>query len=234
MGQSPSQLSQQSQSQSQSQPQIPQIPEELNQFFTKLANRQEKPECGVDCLKTKWINSKKLYKDLPEEIQENEKKYYVADKGEAYYKNSVQKKKYVDHIDSFKKNENKKFKDARDVNDSLLANYTTSTLAKSRVDQLYEELFKQNKELTKKIDNYKKKVFTDERKVYYENQSITKLEFYKKILLCVYYLVLVSYILFGPFFRKRGYANYKIWIIMVLYGIFPYLLTYIINYAFNI
>ena len=80
------------------------------------------------------------------------------------------------------------------------------------------------------IDNYYKKVSTDERKVYYQDEQIENAEYYQKFIMIMYYVLIVIYILFGPFIWQQAYKSIFMWILIILYIIFPFLLNYIIQF----
>ena len=198
---------------------------------------EERLRCDSECqrkkdvaaLKKKWLNSKDQYEKLPNEISVAEKKYYTLDKGEKFYRDKILKKKYDDHIHKYENTEQEKFRDVKIVNDSLLKNYASETIAESRIDQLYEDVSQKNKTLKKDIDIYYKKTFTDERKVYYEDEEINNLKYYRTIIKIIYFSLLVLYIIFGSFFTKDDYKNWKVWLLIVLYIALPFVLKYLIN-----
>ena len=72
-----------------------------NEINKVLKIAEENLQCDRECerekklslYKKKWLDSKDLFLNLPNTILKNEKKYYVLDKGEAYYRNNIQKKK---------------------------------------------------------------------------------------------------------------------------------------------
>jgi hypothetical protein len=206
----------------------------LNQLM-RLA--EERLRCDTECqrkkdiaaLKEKWLTSKSEYNKLPDEIVENEKNYYTLDKGEKYYKNNILKTRYDDHIKKYKNAERAKLTDVKSVLDALTANYKSDTVAESRIDQLYEDVSKKNQALKLDVDNYYKKTFTDERKVFYEDQEIDNLKYYRTIITIAYYVLIVFYIVFGSFFAKGDYKKWKSWLLIVVYIAIPYLLKNIIN-----
>ena len=207
----------------------PEIPNIYKQQVATMVKEKNKPVCDADCLKTKWMNSKNKYKTLPNQIDKDEKNYYVEYKGETYYRDNILKKRYTEQSNNYRNSEQKKFEDVKTVNDIVLKDYETTYNTQSRITELYNTLQKQQDDLKNRIDNYSKQVSTDSRRIYYENQGITTLKFYRKILLWIYYPLLILYILFGSFIKNKEYTNYKIWIAIIIYIIFPYLLKYIVN-----
>jgi len=212
----------------------PTIPTEYSKMVSDMIQEHNKPTCDVECLKNKWLNSKQEYESLPEIINNNEKNYYVEFKGETYYRDTILKNKYTEHINNYNKKELDKFNNIKKVTDTILQDYTVSFNTHSRLTEIRSSLLKQNNDLKNKIDNLVKKVSTDERKVYYENQNVTDQNLYQKIIIWIYYSLLVLYILFGSFFKNYNYRNYKIWLVIILYIAIPYLLSYIINLFYSL
>lgn len=212
---------------------------ELNRLLKVV---EERVRCDTDCqrkrdiaaLKKKWQKSEQQYKDLPEQIELNEKKYYTLDRGEEYYRSNILKKKYEEHIRKWENDQQGKFNDVKKLMTTLLNNYKAETIAESRINQLYHDVLEKNKALKRDINNYYKKTFTNERKVYYENMEIDNMEWYRNIIKVVYYALLGFYVLFGSFITNDHYKNWKVWLLIVLYIGFPFVLRYLIDLVLDI
>jgi len=74
------------------------------------------------------------------------------------------------------------------------------------------------------IDSYKKTIKIDARKIFYEEQATDTVKTVEQILFVVYYGLILIYFMFGSFFSKAYYKNWKFWLILSLYIVFPYLL----------
>lgn len=198
---------------------------------------EERIRCDSECqrkkdiaaLKKKWKNSKEQYNDLPEQIDRYEKKFYVLDKGEEYYRNNILRQRFDEHIKKWNNDQQAKFNEVKSLMRTLLDNYTSETLSKSRLNQLYQDVSDKNKALRRDINDYYKNAFTNQRKIYYENEEIDSLEYYRTIIKVLYYTVLGIYVLFGSFFKNSDYKNWKVWVGIALYIGFPFILRYLIN-----
>ena len=163
--------------------------------------------------KKTWDKSKKLYESLPNIIAENEKKYYLLEKGPSYYKDTIEKKKYTDLIMNFRKMQMDKLENFKDETNAILNNYKSALIYKKRLNELQREKERQNTLLTEGITDAEKKVSTDVRKIYYEDQQTRNLRYYRKIIYIFYYvippLLFIVYLIYGPFFNNKEYRNLK-------------------------
>jgi len=185
-------------------------------------------------LKSKWKADKERYINLPEQINEAERAYYVEAKSDDYYNNNILRVRYNNIFQRFKDNKTKQLDNvARNVNKNI-EHYTANKLAEKRIKELYNDSLKKNKALKLDIDNYYRKVFTDERKVYYEDEQLENLEYYHTLIMIIYFALIVLYILFGPFFKQQKYKSILTWFFIALYVAFPFLLNYLITIYGNI
>ena len=201
------------------------ITQSINAQF--MCDDECKRQRELALLKSKWNADKKLYKELPKTIKNDEKTYYLESENMEFYNNKILKVRYNNEFKKFKNNKIKQLDSVKENNDLRLDDYKTKTLAKKRMHELYKKILKKNKELKRDIDNFYKKVLTEERKVYYENEIVENLDKYHKYILIIYFAILVLYLIFGPFFEKQNYKNILTWIVMIIYVIFPFLLNFI-------
>lgn len=213
-----------------------------NQLNQLLATVEEQIRCDSDCqrkrdivaLKEKWKKSEQEYEKLPPQIEKNEKNYYTLANGEEYYRTNVLRKRYEEHIKKWEQDQQKKFNEVKTIMRTMLDNYTSETIAKSRLLQLHDDLLNKNKALKRDINDYYKKTFTSERRVYYENIEIDNVEWYRTIIKVFYYALLAVYVLFGSFIENKDYKKWKVWIGIVLYIGFPFVLRYLIDLALDV
>ena len=183
-------------------------------------------------LKKKWLDSKKLSTNLPDEITKNEKAYYDLAMGKAYYKDNVERPIYINKFNQFDKLEKDKLTGVKTVLSTLLDSYKGESIALIRMTQLYDDLLKKNKALKNDVQDYYKKTMTAERKVYYEDNEIDNLHYYNTLLKVIYYVVLVLYI-FAKFFSNEHHKNIWVWLYIIFYIILPWILKYIVGYFYE-
>lgn len=204
-----------------------------NEINKVLKIAEENLQCDRECQREKklteykknWIDSKDLFLHLPNTILKNEKKYYVLDKGEFYYRNNVQKKKYTDQINSYKDTQLERLAKFKDDTDTLLGNYKSVVLYKSRINELYTDRKNINKQLKTEVVTSKKQITTDARRIYYKDQNIDNLSYYKNVLYIMYYIIppllFIIYLATSTFISNQEYKDFKnviiILIILALY-----------------
>jgi len=120
----------------------------------------------------------------------------------------------------------------KEIIDYYIESYRSLEMSEDQPTQSKTDLLSKKRALKNDIDDFYKKTYTDERKIYYEDNAITKLKFYKMLILIVYYSILGIYIIFGGFFSNKKYKNIFVLLIIALYILFPFLLSYI-EYIFN-
>jgi hypothetical protein len=115
-----------------------------------------------------------------------------------------------------------------------LRQYQAQVPLLERTRELLQTRQKENADLTKKVDLYKKILHTNERKVVYENKDATGMYTYRRAMLFLYYAAIVCYIIFGNFIPDRLYAKPSVWLIIVLVSIIPIILNMVIRWIFII
>ena len=104
----------------------------------------------------------------------------------------------------------------------------------NRIKELSDTRRSENKSLKNKLDNNKKVINTNKRKVVYESRELEWIQTYKYILLVVFYGLLVLYLIFGNFFSSNLYKNRPILITLILLSSIPILNIYIIRLIYFI
>jgi hypothetical protein len=115
-----------------------------------------------------------------------------------------------------------------------LRQYKAQVPLLKRTQELRQTRQKENANLIKKIDLYKKILQTNERKVVYENKDTSGIYMYRRAMLFLYYVAVVCYIIFGNFIPDRLYAKPSVWLIIVLVSIIPIILNMVIRWIFII
>jgi hypothetical protein len=178
--------------------------------------------------KGRWEENKLMYDIINQKIEEEKD----ANKLKSDENKDSIKTQYNDIFQKFKEFKINQLNIVKEEIDIDLENYISNKLAEKGTEELYNDSIKKDSALTVDIDNYYKKISTNERKVYYQDEQIENAEWYQKLILIMYYALIVIYILFGPFIWKQGYKRISIWILMILYIILPFVLNYLIRFIF--
>lgn len=204
----------------------------LMKFIEKnlACDKECKREREIERLRKNWKESEQKLKNLPDVVENNEKKFFVFKNGEDFYRNNILIKRYEEHIREWKKDQLSKLAEMQNKIDPLLQSFSTLKLAKSRLDQLYKQLVARNKKLKLDVDNFYKDTFTSQRRVYYQIEDNDNLEFYRFLIKIVYFGIILGYILFGGFFREKHFKNWRIVLLLLIYLGLPFIINYILFY----
>lgn len=211
----------------------------INKINDMMKEIERKLTCDTDCerekniqdLKKRWKKSEEELKILPENVLANEKKFYVAKNGENYYRNNVMRERYIKYIEQWRQDQLNKFEEINEFMEMTLDYYTSQTISKSRINQLLKEVQDKNKVLKKDIDDYYKNTFTAERRVWYQGEENDNLLYWRFYIKIFYFGVILAYVIMGPFIHNQGYKNWKLWLLIILYIVFPFILHYIISFC---
>ena len=104
----------------------------------------------------------------------------------------------------------------------------------NRIKELSETRKSENKSLKNKLDDNKKVINTNKRKVIYEYRELDWVQTYKYILLVVFYGLLILYLIFGNFFSSKLYKKRPLLITLILLSSIPILNIYTIRLVYFI
>jgi hypothetical protein len=113
----------------------------------------------------------------------------------------------------------------------LISDYETLIIYYNKLLVLYNKIKNEKYEYDEKIDDYNKIVNTSDRKTFYEDENINKMDNRKYILLIIYWL-LFSYLSYKLLYLNKQYKDIKIWIELILLFILPLYGLYYIKLVF--
>lgn len=202
-----------------------------NKLNAILAQTKDKLLCNPDCqkqrqgnaYKQKWDLAKKNYKAAPEEIKQAEKNYYIFDKGYGAYKDMLYDR-YTKSAAEFKAASNKKHAIVETEIQELLANYTAGTTYLKRMNEFLKIKLQEKEDLQHDIDAYIGYTETSGRKVIYENRERDSLTTYRQVITYLFLLIVLLFLVFGPFLPNKLYKQWRVWLILALFLLLPYFL----------
>jgi len=206
-----------------------------------LSQLNEKLSCDSDCqkkrttdeLKRKWTTLEKNAKNSTNNIEEAKKNYFLYVGGESGYKKQ-KKSEYVQLTADYENKENEEHNKLTGYIDDNLNTYISNNELNTRLTELLNLKKNENKELENKIDEYSKIAFTSERKVIYEGHDMKRIMIYNKICVFLYYAFFVLYLVIGNFFTDKLYTSLMVWLIVLIYLIFPFALHWFVKKIFDI
>lgn len=213
---------------------------DVNKFNDFLDNANKVLSCDSACqeqkkknlLKKKYLEAKTNLITAPNQVETSYKNYLTYSKGDSAY-NEYQEKQLQEKaeivITTFKSNFNDGIESAKasyDTYSGLLLNF-------SHIVELYTKLVKENKLLTLEVKNKTSDVLTNDRKTYYEDQSIDNLGFYHKILM-FFYIIFVIVFAVSIFVFPSTSTKGTLIAILVFFLIYPFICVRIFKFLYHI
>jgi len=213
---------------------------DVNKFNDFLNNANKVLACDSNCqelkkkndLKKKYLEAKTNLLTAPNQVETSYKNYLTYSKGDnaynEYRENELQQKAEI-VITTFKTN----FNDGIEKATSSYDTYSGLLLNFAHIVELYTKLVKENGILTLAVKNKTSDVLTNDRKTYYEDQSIDNLGFYHTIILIIYAIFLIGFavsIFLFPSTSSRG----SLLAILVFFIIYPFICVRIFTFLYYI
>lgn len=213
---------------------------DVNKFNDFLDNANKVLSCDSACqeqkkknlLKKKYLEAKTNLITAPNQVETSYKNYLTYSKGDSAY-NEYQEKQLQEKaeivITTFKSNFNDGIESAKasyDTYSGLLLNF-------AHIVELYTKLVKENKLLTLEVKNKTSDVLTNDRKTYYEDQSIDNLVFYHKILM-FFYIIFVIVFAVSIFVFPSTSTKGTLIAILVFFLIYPFICVRIFKFLYHI
>ena len=204
--------------------------DKINQL---IATANKSMECGSACQELKERkNLDKIYQkaqnnvqNAPEELEIAEKNYYQFTLGEGGYKNMLRERYKKNAIEMQKKLTSKHDDNMTELN-NLFKEVEDQSIYSARMSDLMQKYLIENKTLKNKTDLYLKQTHTSDRKTYYENEQLTTLQKWDKIMFIIYWILFTACALILLVVKKQ-YKNKKIIGILTLFIIFPFTVVFL-------
>ena len=213
---------------------------DVNKFNDFLDNANNVLACDSNCqeekkkdeLKKKYLEAKTNLLTAPNQVETSYKNYLTYFKGDAayneYLENELQNKAKT-IILTFKSN----FKDEIEKANESYDTYTGLLLNFANIVELYKKLVKENGSLTLAVKNMSSDLLTNDRKTFYEDQSIDNLAFYHTIILIIYIIFLIGFavsIFVFPSTSSKG----SLIAILLFFIIYPFICIKIFKFLYHI
>jgi hypothetical protein len=173
-------------------------------------------------LKQAYENAKSNYSTAPHELELAKKNYYTLLNGNASYIQS-QKLDYNSKAEKITKTMQEEFHKNYKEAIILLQTYSSSYINISNVMELLENYIKENINLKITIRTLTSDIVTNDRKTYYEDQSIDRLKKYYRWIKYIYIFLLII-IIISLFFIPSTITTSKKILITVLIILYPFII----------
>ena len=211
--------------------------DQINDF---LNHASQAIQCGPKCqkmktsleLEQKLEQSKMNLLTAPEQVQEAAKNFYIYVDGDNGYNHYIQKQ-LEEKVGMISGILQKDFESAFLKAKQMVQTYNSIFMNFIHVEELMIGYIKENNHLENKLKNTSSDILTNDRKTYYENQSIDNLKLYYTILKYIYLIIIATYI-FCVFLVPSNISIGKHFIILIFLGVLPFILYYFSKIIFFI
>jgi hypothetical protein len=202
-----------------------------------IAQSNEQLMCGPACQKEKnisnleetYVKAQTNLKTAPQQLEQAKQNYYKALEGQAGYNKMV-----LDKVTEDAKKVTTSFKTKFDATskevENLIGVYNTLKSNFNNVNDLSQEYEVENSKIAKTLKKIRGDIITNDRKTYYEQQSIDGLSWWYNWFRIIYIVLIIGFIIVLLF--KSYWWLYKILIILVLL-FYPVYIAPLVVYIFK-
>jgi hypothetical protein len=211
----------------------------MNKFNSLIDKAAELVSCGPECqnekkgneLKQKYLNAKLNTVTAPHKEDIAEKNYMVYTHGETVY-NEFRRKKLTIKAERMTQLINKNLSENLQKSNTELDSYSAILLNFRNIADLYLKYKRENVQLTKELKMQTSDTITNNRKTYYEAQSIDTLQTIYTLFLVIYIIGVVVFLisLFAFPSSSPWYKNLAIFIFLVIY---PFISLYLFKKVYH-
>lgn len=208
----------------------------INKFNSFLTAASQQIACGTECqqqqqaenLKNIYLNAQSNLTLAGPQYDIAKKNYYVYVDGQSGY-NQMMEQQYTNKantiVNEYKGNYDKQINQIK----SLLTTYDGILINFRNVVDLYTQYKEENLQLYKQIKTNSNDVLTNERKTFYEDQSIDSLnKYYQYILLVIYIITVICYVIFSLMYPSQ--TSWKVrGLLFILLLALPFISTFILG-----
>jgi hypothetical protein len=186
-----------------------------------IAHSNEQLMCGPACQKEKnisnlqenYVKAQTNLKTAPQQLEQAKQNYYKALEGQAGY-NKMVLDKVTEDAKKVTTSLKTKFDATSKEVENLISVYNTLKSNFNNVNDLSQEYKLENAKMAKTLKKIRGDIITNDRKTYYEQQSIDGLSWWYNWFRIIYIVLVIGFIIVLLF--KSYWWLYKIFIILVV------------------
>ena len=199
-----------------------------------IAQSNEQLMCGPTCqkeknisdLQQKYVSAQNNLKTAPKQLEEAKQNYYKALEGQAGYNKIVLDKVTADAKKVTTSLKTEFEKSSKEV-ENLIGVYNTLKSNYNNVNNLSVEYAENNIEMAKILKKIRGDIITNDRKTYYEQQSVDGLSWWYNWFRIIYIVLVIGFIIVLLF--KSQWWLYKV-LIIVLVIFYPIYIAPLVMY----
>jgi len=212
----------------------------LDNFNDLIKNANSIISCGPDCVKEKTAAELKQEYETAQ-YNKNNSQYNVSTAAKNYITFTQGQSGYNDYLDqelskkadTISNNYNTNFTNNINIIKNNINTFKSLFLNANNVSDLYEKYKHENDILENSLKNKSADIITNDRKTYYEEEGISKLDNYYKFFLWIYFFVVFIFLLSIIFVDTdvKLYTRILIFIVLVIY---PFIIMFVFNFIKNV
>lgn len=199
-----------------------------------VAQMTAKINCGPSCqkdkksqeLKQKYEIAKENLREAPENLAEARKNYFSFAYGNKF-NNELKKKEATVEVNKDSKEKTKQFNNIGNQIKNLLNDYEVVSVSVKNTKDLLSKISEENNNLKNKIDDETETSATSDRRVFYEQQYISWIDYYLNWLKKIYWYAFAIFVIIFIYFRQ--YTNYRNLLLIIFFMSLPYIINTGIN-----
>ena len=211
-----------------------QMPFDINQLNSLISQASDSILCNSDCqrsrkaerLQQKLMDAQIQLETAPEDVKRAEKKYITYTRGTAVY-NELMDIQYGEKADAIIEGFLEKFQQEVAKIHAQMDSYAGLLINLQNVQDLYEKYKHENAELWKSLKEDTSDTLTNERKTYYEDQNIERLNGFYFWLKLLYAICLIVFIVLNFLFPSVRSLATRVGMSIAL-ALLPFLSTYLL------
>ena len=207
---------------------------QMMQIQDLIKNANSALQCGPTCqklkkreeLKQKYIDAQTNVISAPDHLRQAQKNYFLYSFGTAEYDDVISKElnSKVDKIASIMQ---KEFDQNVENAENLTATYETLDNQNEYMIDLKSKYIKENALLTLKIKDITTDIVTNDRKTYYQEQNMDRVDGWIRLYIAVY-IILISILLICILLVNSKYSFKVKILIFIMFLLYPFVSKYII------
>lgn len=214
----------------------------LNNFNDLMSQANQLISCGPSCqqqntasqLRQNYLDAETNMVSAPQQLFSAQKAYYTYTEGESGY-NEFINKELQEKADKIANTYQVKIDDDIDITKSKIETYQGLLVNFNNIIDLYNKYKNENSILENKLKNKSSDILTNDRKTYYEDQGINKLNSFYYFLIIIYGLTVIVFLL--SIFLVKTNINFSlrifILVIMIMYPFICYGLFHFLYKLYN-
>lgn len=211
--------------------------DKINQLLEQSAQALA---CGPTCqklkiseeLKQKYLDAETNIQTAPIKLEETKKNYYIYTQGRPVYDNMLEeelKQKSETISQLLAENFNDEVSSALTMNQYL----NTALINSNYTKELLKEYTTKNEELSVQLRNSQGDILTNDRKTFYENDALDRLQLWYKVWWYMYYLLVIVFVI-AIFLSPSETSFIKKAIIFILLFFYPLYIDYLVRCIYGL